>query len=208
MTDMTPAERRRKKLRTHIIANATALYKKHGGGNGGFENTSVEEIAQISDISLRTFFRYFETKMDVIYLDIKNARADLADFIHNRPAEEGRLEAVLNARFEQVDFFLNDKDNRERLLRSLKALQFQSRLLVLRNELKGCIFEALTQETGRSEPLTVDYARMISNILIDIIGDVMDDWAHDTSIDIQARSKELFKSLPDLVNSLSHTVGN
>ncbi|MCS1411725.1 MAG: hypothetical protein M2R45_04927 [Verrucomicrobia subdivision 3 bacterium] len=202
MTELTAAERRKAKLRLHIIAQATALYQKNGRENGGFEKTTVEEIAERSDISLRTFFRYFESKMDVIYLDIDSAKSDLARFIRQRPHDEDRLVAAINGHLEQVDFFINQKENRRRLLRSLAAPQFQDRLLVLRNELKSCIIETLTEPSDRGGALNADHARIYATLIVDVIGDILDDWSKDTDIDVRTRSLELFSSLPDLAKRL------
>lgn len=206
MSQPTAAERRRAKLRLAIISNATSLYKKNGSEDGGFEKTSIEEIAEMSDISLRTFFRYFETKLDVIYLDIKSARSDLLTFIEERPNNEGRIAAAVNGRLAQIRWFLDEKENRERLLRSLSAHQFQGRLVVLRSELKACILEFLTREEGPSAPLSVKDGRMIATLIIDIVGDIMDDWSVDPSINIRDQAFDIFKRLPTLSEQMKKAI--
>src|SRR2546429_506120 len=50
-------ERKKARLRQQIIDTSIRLFRKHG-----YENTRVEDIVQILEISQPTFFRYFPSK--------------------------------------------------------------------------------------------------------------------------------------------------
>src|SRR5438067_7019066 len=54
-------ERKKARLRQQIIDTSTRLFRKHG-----YENTRVEDIVQILEISQPTFFRYFPSKDAVL----------------------------------------------------------------------------------------------------------------------------------------------
>src|SRR5262245_53061416 len=58
--------RERKKARTReaILEAALDLFE-----HKGYDSTTIEEIAEAADISPRTFFRYFETKLDLVMVD-------------------------------------------------------------------------------------------------------------------------------------------
>ncbi len=58
--------RERKKLRTRaaIQKEAMRLFM-----DKGFEDTTIEDIAEAADISPSTFFNYFPTKEDVVFMD-------------------------------------------------------------------------------------------------------------------------------------------
>jgi AcrR family transcriptional regulator len=54
-------------------------------GEKGFEETTVEEIAQSAGISRRTFFRYFDSKSDLMAHGITNYSETLAEVIQSHP---------------------------------------------------------------------------------------------------------------------------
>ena len=69
-----PAERRRIALSNRIAQEAAAIFEEYGGEEGGgHDKTTAEEIAERSDISVRTFFRYYQSKTDAIYVDVPSA---------------------------------------------------------------------------------------------------------------------------------------
>ena len=87
--------RERKKARTRdaIVAAAVDLFETKG-----YDATTVDEIADAADVSPRTFFRYFDSKVDVIMdpkLGPEGEREDnLTLRLATRPPEEGPVEAT------------------------------------------------------------------------------------------------------------------
>lgn len=88
---MTRSLRDRKKAETRlaICGAALELFERHG-----FEGTTVDDIADAANVSPRTFFRYFESKLDVALTYKDPEEESLADLVVARPAEEGPIEAV------------------------------------------------------------------------------------------------------------------
>src|SRR3954469_24801001 len=77
--------RERKKERTRVALEAAALrlFEEHG-----YDETTVEQIAEVADVSTRTFFRYYPTKADVLLRD-QVARLEMVrTFLDGRPADE------------------------------------------------------------------------------------------------------------------------
>ncbi len=87
-----PAERRRERQRQHIVDSALTLFESHG-----FDDTSVDQIADASDVSPRTFFRYFPSKQDVVLDTVVDAVAKLADRLLERPDDEPIPDALCEA---------------------------------------------------------------------------------------------------------------
>ena len=86
--------RERKKLRTRatLIDAAVELCERQG-----FDNTTVDQIAAIADVSPRTFSRYFATK-DAIALALVDEVLDkTAVELDRQPAELNHFEALLHA---------------------------------------------------------------------------------------------------------------
>lgn len=85
--------RERKKARTRdaIAAAAVDLFETKG-----YDATTVDEIAEAADVSPRTFFRYFDSKVDVI-MGRKGPDGeddDLTVRLGTRPPTEGPVEAT------------------------------------------------------------------------------------------------------------------
>ncbi len=88
----THVERRRRLLRDDIGRLAIDLFAARG-----FDEVTVDDIAEAAGISQRTFFRYFASK-DAIVLDFAR-RVDrrLVDAFDARPSGEGAFTALRNA---------------------------------------------------------------------------------------------------------------
>ncbi|PZG51939.1 hypothetical protein C1I98_08030 [Spongiactinospora gelatinilytica] len=124
----TPAQRRRDRQRQLIIREAALLFEENGGEEGGgFEKTTAEAIAERSDISVSTFFRYFKTKADVIYLDLGNAIPDHMDRVAAKLAQgHGLAEAWVAGTLDALDRFAADEYNRARILRAVRSPNFHT----------------------------------------------------------------------------------
>jgi AcrR family transcriptional regulator len=94
-----PGLRERKKLQTRaaIVDAALDLFERKG-----FEATTVEDIAAAADVSPRTFFRYFESKQDVVMVKNQEEGEGLAVALTQRPPDEPPVEALRNTITAQV----------------------------------------------------------------------------------------------------------
>lgn len=57
-------ERKKRRTREAVRLAAFQLFEKHG-----YQNTTIEQIAEVADVSSRTFFRYFPTKAALLIPD-------------------------------------------------------------------------------------------------------------------------------------------
>jgi AcrR family transcriptional regulator len=60
----------------------------------GFGSVTVEEIATEAQISVRTFYRYFPTKDDVVLVRIKRKAIMLKEILAGRPLDEHPLRSI------------------------------------------------------------------------------------------------------------------
>ena len=85
----SPRERRRERLRRDLTDAALRLFAERG-----FNNVSVEEIADAADVSRSTFFRYFGSKEDVAIGKDADRIAEVRDLIDRLRPETRTLDAA------------------------------------------------------------------------------------------------------------------
>lgn len=91
--------RKRQFIRNSIYEVAIDLFEKNG-----FEETTVDEIAEAAEISKRSFFRYFESKDDLLAMSIVTNGEQIREAVASCPAKLSLHEVVRQAVFAGVSF--------------------------------------------------------------------------------------------------------
>lgn len=81
--------RKRQLVRDAIYESAIDLFTKKG-----FDETTVEELAEAAGISRRSFFRYFQSKDDLLALNTVNCGNVLREAVESCPSDLGPLEVL------------------------------------------------------------------------------------------------------------------
>lgn len=81
-------ERKKEQIRRAIIGNAERLFEAHG-----YDQVTVAQIADASDVSVKTLFTYFRSKEDLLFQDDTLIEA-LLGAIASRPPGETPARAV------------------------------------------------------------------------------------------------------------------
>lgn len=105
VVDAADSLRERKKARTReaIIDAALTLFEQKG-----YDATTIEDIAAAADVSTRTFFRYFESKLDLVMARRDTKHQDLGPQLAARPAGEPILDAMRAVLHAELDAQLAD----------------------------------------------------------------------------------------------------
>ncbi|KKX34062.1 TetR family transcriptional regulator [Rhizobium sp. LC145] len=90
-------ERKRRQTRERIQQAAMTLFLERG-----FEETTVEDIAEAADVSKRSFFDYFPSKEDVVFAWQDTFAQHLMNAIAKRPPEEPAVSVVRHALLDTV----------------------------------------------------------------------------------------------------------
>ncbi|MGW1022159.1 TetR family transcriptional regulator [Streptomyces sp. NPDC002577] len=95
-----PGLRERKKQRTRdaLLRAALELFTANG-----YEQTTVDEIADAVDVSQRTFFRYFANKEEAAFAVQDMVESRFVAAVHERPPHEAPLDALRRAVLDSWD---------------------------------------------------------------------------------------------------------
>jgi len=63
----------------------------------GFSQTTIDDITEAADVSRRTFFRYYDSKDDLLRSDVSDLLPVMLGALRARPADEPPLAAILAA---------------------------------------------------------------------------------------------------------------
>jgi AcrR family transcriptional regulator len=82
-------ERKKEKTRDALVGSALRQFARRG-----FDAVTVEDIVNACDVSPRTFFRYFGSKEDVLFVDGDAQRSHLLTVLAAQPADVPPLRAL------------------------------------------------------------------------------------------------------------------
>jgi AcrR family transcriptional regulator len=144
--ETTPTRRERKKLETRQALEQAALRLF---GEKGYDQTTVEDIAETADVAVRTFFRYFSSKQDVLFGEVVTDRITrLRTELANRPVDEDPLASVI-AVLNLLGFTPAEE---EQVLARLDLMRRQptlvTRYLEIIDELRTAVVEFVAERTG------------------------------------------------------------
>jgi AcrR family transcriptional regulator len=116
-------ERKKRETRSHIRRAALDLALERG-----VDHVTVEEITERADVSVRTFFNYFDCKEDALLEDLSESAAQLAADVVARPSGESPWQA-LRAALQASELLHADHCARERVLARQRLVRDNPTLL-------------------------------------------------------------------------------
>ena len=138
-------ERKKAKTRAAIQEAALRLFDRHG-----YDATTVDQIAELAEVSQSTFFRYFPTKEDVVLHDRYDPLL-LADFAA-QPAELSPIAALRRTLRSVFGMLPADELARERQRATLiiSVPELRARALDQLASTLQPLAEAIAERTGRA----------------------------------------------------------
>jgi len=174
--DLSASQRRRTAQKRRIVAEAVRLFEENGGEEGGgHDNTTVEQIAERSDISVRTFFRYFQSKTDVIYLDTRAMMDEHTDLARLWLSRQHPALACLTASLIQLQDFFEDAQNVDHALRSLGSMAYMERFGSFRRSWEDELAAAIEPQLPKNKDSHLK-AVAIAGVTLDIRAHALDIW--------------------------------
>lgn len=142
----TLVERKQESVREAIGAAASRLFLDQG-----FQSATIDDIAKAAGIGRRTFFRYFETKEDVVLWKFDQFARHVVTLIAARPAREHALVALQRALTEASEFYNQEPAQTLLLLKLTEATpSLYAQQLMQQDRWKSWFAEALRKRTRAS----------------------------------------------------------
>ncbi|MGE2721113.1 TetR family transcriptional regulator [Mycolicibacterium celeriflavum] len=203
-------ERKKQRTRATLIDAAVKLCNDQG-----FENTTVDQIAAIADVSPRTFSRYFPTKEAIVLALVDEILDRTAVELARQPDNMNHYEALVRANIAMAEAAKRagpDELTAERVLCITRIIVSSSILRHASVEFRGNAIErALAARLGvdlhdRKVKLT---AAVWGAVIMTALGSVAhddSDWAHVSIDDLIDRLKAVFGEFAHLIGSLHQPV--
>jgi len=133
-------ERKKEDARRQIIHKANRLFRKHG-----YENVTLEQIADACVMSVRTILRYFSTK-EALALAVEH---DLLETFRSRLANR-ETDAVTCWREFQVEtlHLMEAPEARKRMIAIISSSQMLAEFLRIGQSYQDILAEAIAEEAG------------------------------------------------------------
>lgn len=90
-------ERKKEKTRVDFVQAAVRLFRERG-----YEATTVDDIAEAADYARSTFFRYFPSKEDVVFVDLPDRATSLKAVLEAAPADGDAWQVARQAIIDEV----------------------------------------------------------------------------------------------------------
>lgn len=174
MPSSAPGLRERKRIRTRatIRREALRLFLE-----AGYEDTTVEQIAQAAEVSPSTFFRYFPTKEDVVFED--EYEPLLREAISAGPVDEPPLVSIRDGILKLCRTRFAE-DTEELLLRMRMVDQvptLRSRLPQYQRDRSDLVSGFLAERLGGAP--TDFEIRVLSHVVSTMVAEALLAWARD-----------------------------
>ncbi|MGW1276817.1 TetR family transcriptional regulator [Streptomyces tsukubensis] len=147
-------ERKKQRTRDALARAALELFTTQG-----FEETTVDEIADAADVSQRTFFRYYASKLEVAFAVQEVVEEHFLASLRSRPPEEAPFEAMRNAAltaWDTVEEVIAEIVPVELHMRTYLIIESTPALLAVHIRRSLAAEETLSRILGEREGLDVD----------------------------------------------------
>ena len=201
-------ERKKDRTRSILIEAAIELCERQG-----FDQTTVEQIAALADVSPRTFSRYFATKDAVIHALVDEIIDAIAVQLLRQPAELSELDALRTAHVDMLKATKSaprDGLTAQRFMTTVRIV-YSSRTLLASSEVRrDAVTVALAKRmgVGLDEPKVHLVIAVWWAIIIVAVGDwgPDTDWQEWTADMVVARFEETFAQFGELIAGVRQPV--
>ncbi len=164
-------ERKKERQRQALVREAFRLFEERG-----FAQTTVESIAEAADVSPRTFFRYFDSKEDVILVDPAGKLRLVDEVLGTADDHEPILVTLRRGWARMADAYLSDREVTAAIYRLSRAEPvLAARLFSFQTQWSHAIAEALSDRLG-VDPATDIHPEIIATTAQTVVRSAFNRW--------------------------------
>ncbi|GAA3448454.1 TetR family transcriptional regulator [Dactylosporangium matsuzakiense] len=184
---MSLVERKRQLVRDELSEAALQLVAFQG-----FDDTTIDQMAAAAGVSRRTFFRYFQSKEDVIIEFLSDLGRKLRTALQSRPESEPPAEAVRQALRVFTDKFWEHPEKSSRLARvTVETPALLGRYLERQVAWKATMTEELARRMAVDPDTTLEPAVLVA-VAFAAFDTALMCWAREPAQDLNALVEECF----------------
>jgi AcrR family transcriptional regulator len=164
----------------------------------GFDQTTVEEIAEHAGVSRRSFFRYFSSKADLMGQGIVTYANVLTEAVQSCPRSAAPLEVVRHSVLRLVELAAAQPRTRKIMLVAYGSPAAREAQLSRMADAEELIVRAFAARiTGRETVIT---PRLLAALTTSILDVTFRAWFERNDTDITATAEQVFETLTKVVN--------
>lgn len=195
-TETGRRERKKAETRAALVDAALVLFVEQG-----VDATSVEQITDRVDVSVRTFHRYFASKDDVLFADSQERRDAFAAALAARPDDEPLLTSLREASAALAETFTARPEHealRLAIIESSHSLKAMS--LKATEEWAAVVADECARRLGLDPDDVV--SRMLGGGTVIALRTARRRWQADPRLDLPAEVRRCFDVLADLTTAI------
>lgn len=149
----------------------------------GFDETSVDEIAEAAGIARRTFFRYFPSKNAVPWGDFDEQLSALRSLLADLPSDISLADGIRSALLEFNTFPEDEKAvHRQRMALILRNSALQSYSMLMYEGWRGVIAEYVAARTDSDRK--DHFPRTVGWMVLGVAMSAYEQWLTDEALDL------------------------
>lgn len=168
-------ERKKQRTRAELTDAAFRLFAERG-----FDETTIEDIVEQVEVSPRTFFRYFDSKEDVVIGFFDDLGLELRSMLAARPPEESSFTALRGALGSLIDLYEEQQDRvvaAKRLAHETPSIR--ARLLDKHARWENGVTEELVTRAG-GDPSQEPRMRLLAAVTLAAFSTAVGGWCADS----------------------------
>lgn len=169
----------------------------------GFDETTVDDIAEAAGTSRRTLFRYFESKSDLLAQPVVSFGTQLEEAIQSLPTSYSIQQAFRELVLRISQASISNPRTRQVMEIAAKSSAARDAQVARMAEVQDKVVEAFTRRYQNE--LSAVQTRLIASLTLLLIGVVSHSWFESGSKDIGRTAEQVFTTLSDLVCGSANT---